>query len=199
MQLYSRDDTILALDLQKQICLARAQGWRPARPIARGGQPPTLEPPFHVDRSQPSPAYQVSSFGEGVSRFVYSREADIESYVIADLPEPIQAPQTDLQPQPTGTPIPADDTEALLVEQFAIQAHSSSESEDEQVGARKSEVSTFSLFRNGPWGVIHACRQGDERAACGASKTSAAFSPTCPLPQFFCKQKACYRLLDAMP
>ena len=49
VQLYSRDDTILALDLQKQICLACAQGWRPARPIASGGQPPTLEPPFHVD------------------------------------------------------------------------------------------------------------------------------------------------------
>ena len=40
VQLYSRDDTILALDLQKQICLACAQGWRPARPIARGGSPP---------------------------------------------------------------------------------------------------------------------------------------------------------------
>ncbi|CAE7879575.1 unnamed protein product, partial [Symbiodinium necroappetens] len=106
---------------------------------------------------------EVSSFGEGVSRFVYSTEADIESYVLADSPEPIQAPQTDLQPQPTGTPIPADDTEALLVQKFANQAHSSSESEDEQEGARKSGVSTFSLFRNGPWGVIHACRQGDER------------------------------------
>ena len=65
VQLYSRDDTILALDLQKQICFACAQGWRPARPIARGGQPPTLEPPFHVDRSHPPHAYQISSFGEG--------------------------------------------------------------------------------------------------------------------------------------
>ena len=42
----SRDDTILALVLQRQICHACADGWRPARPIARGGQPPTLEPPF---------------------------------------------------------------------------------------------------------------------------------------------------------
>ena len=83
------------------------------------------------------------------------------------------------------------------MEKFANQAHSSSD--DEQEGAQKSQLSTFSLFRNGPWGVIHACRQGDERAACGASKTSAAFSPSCPLPQFFCKRKACYRLLDAMP
>ena len=199
VQLYSRDDTILALDLQRQICLACAQGWRPARPIARGGQPPTLEPPFHVDRSQPNPAYQVSSFGEGVSRFVYSREADLEALAIPQVPEVAEGPQHSPQPETTSAQIPEDDTEALLVEKFAIQAHSSSESEDEPKTATEAHLSTFSLFRNGPWGVIHACRQGDDRAACGASKTSAAFSPSCPQPHFFCKRKACYRLLDAMP
>ena len=131
VQLYSRDDTILALDLQKQICLACAQGWRPARPIARGGQPPTLEPPFHVDRSQPQQAYQLSAFGEGVSRFVYSREAALESSEPAPQPEDSQGPQEDVRPKLTVTQIPEDDTEALLVEKFASQAHSSSESEDE--------------------------------------------------------------------
>ena len=29
-----------------------------------------------MDRSQPKPAYQVSSFGEGVSRFVFTKVAD---------------------------------------------------------------------------------------------------------------------------
>ena len=168
-------------------------------PIARGGQPPTLEPPFHVDRSQPNPAYQVSSFGDEVSRFVYSREADLESFAIPQGPEFAEGPQPSHQPKTPTAQIPEDDTEALLVEKFAIQAHSSSESEDEPKTAPETQLSTFSLFRNGPWGVIHACRQGDDRAACGASKTSAAFSPSCPLPQFFCKRKACYRLLDAMP
>ncbi|CAE7451051.1 unnamed protein product, partial [Symbiodinium microadriaticum] len=199
LQLYSRDDTILALDLQRQICLACAQGWRPSRPIARGGQPPTLEPPFHVDRSQPNPACQVSSFGEGVSRFVYSREADLEASASQQAPEVSQEPQPDHRPELITSQIPADDAEALLVERFANQTHSSSDSEDEPKEAPTSELATFSLFRNGPWGVIHACRQGDERAACGASKTSAAFAPSCPLPKFFCKRKACYRLLDAMP
>ena len=197
VQLYSRDDTILALDLQKQICLACAQGWRPARPIARGGQPPTLEPPFHVDRSQPQSAYQVSSFGEGVSRFV--REAALEQSEPSQEPEDSQGSQNDARPKFTAAQIPEDDTEALLVEKFANQAHSSSESDEEHLATTEAQLSTFSLFRNGPWGVIHACRQGDDRAACGASKTSAAFSPSCPLPQFFCKRKACYRLLDAMP
>ena len=174
VQLYSRDDTILALDLQRQICLACAQGWRPSRPIARGGQPPTLEPPFHVDRSQPNPAYKVSSFGEGVSRFVYSREADLEASAFQQVPEVSQEPQPDHRPELTTSRIPADDTEALLVERFANQRHSSSDSEDEPKEAPTSKLATFSLFRNGPWGVVHACRQGDERAACGASKTSGA-------------------------
>ena len=83
---------------------------------SQGGQPPTLEPPFHVDRSQPKPAYQVSSFGEGVSRFVYSREADLESFAIPEVPEFAQEPQPSHQPGPTAAQIPEDDTEALLVE-----------------------------------------------------------------------------------
>ena len=199
VQLYSRDDTILALDLQKQICLACAQGWRPARPIARGGQPPTLEPPFHVDRSQPQHSYQVSSFGEGVSRFVYSREADMEAPEPMERADDSQGSQDDPPPSLKASQIPEDDTEALMVEKFANEAHTSSESEEEAHETPKEHLSTFSLFRNGPWGVIHACLQGANRAACGASKTSAAFAPSCPLPQFYCKRKACYRLLDAMP
>ena len=115
------------------------------------------------------------------------------------MPEVSQEPQPVCRAELTTSQIPADDTEALLVEKFANQAHSSSDSEDEPKETSESQLSTFSLCRNGPWGVIHACRQGDERAACGASKTSAAFSPSCPLPQFFCKRKACYRLLDALP
>ncbi|CAE7238129.1 unnamed protein product, partial [Symbiodinium sp. KB8] len=111
--------------------LANIKGWRPARPIARGGQPPTLEPPFHVDRSQPQPPYQVSSFGEGVSRFVYSREVSLESLEPLQPAEDSQGSQDDLRPKPTAAQIPQDDTEALLVEKFANQAHSSAESEQE--------------------------------------------------------------------
>ncbi|CAE7345847.1 unnamed protein product, partial [Symbiodinium microadriaticum] len=132
---------------------------------------------------------KVSSFGEGVSRFVYSREAALESSEPTQKPEDSQGSQNDLRPKFTAAQIPEDDTEALLVEKFANQAHSSSESDDEHPETPEAQLSTFSLFRNGPWGVIHACRQGDDRAACGASKTSAGFSPSCPLPQIFCKRK----------
>ena len=128
----------------------------------------------------------------------HSLSQPIRSHPSGREPEDSQGSQNDLRHKFTAAQIAEDDTEALLVEKFANQAHSSSESDDEHQDTPEAQLSTFSLFRNGPWGVIHACRQGEDRAACGASKT-AAFSPSCPLPQFFCKRKACYRLLDAMP
>ncbi|OLP94348.1 hypothetical protein AK812_SmicGene23634 [Symbiodinium microadriaticum] len=81
VQLYSRDDTILALDLQGE----------------------------------------VSSFGEGVSRFVCSGEADLESAALPQVPEVSQEPQPSHRPEFTTSQIPEDDTEALLVEKFANQ------------------------------------------------------------------------------
>ncbi|CAE7291895.1 unnamed protein product [Symbiodinium sp. KB8] len=154
---------------------------------------PKYVPPKKLD------SIKVSSFGEGVSRFVYSREADMEAPETMERTEDSQGSQDDSQPSCKASQIPEDDAEALMVEKFANEAHSSSDSDEEALEAPKEHLSTFSLFRNGPWGVIHACLQGANRAACGTYKTSAAFAPSCPLPQFYCKRKACYRLLDAMP
>ena len=42
--LYGRDDTIHGLWVQQQIAIALSRNWRPSRPIARGGQRPTVEP-----------------------------------------------------------------------------------------------------------------------------------------------------------
>jgi len=69
VQLYSRDDTVMALNLQA-ISQACADGWRPTRPIARGEQPSTLEPPFDVSRSTPPSKVQLEAFGEGLSQFI---------------------------------------------------------------------------------------------------------------------------------
>ena len=101
-----------------------------------------------------------------------------------------QGSQDEPQPSSKASQIPEDDAEALMVEKFANEAHTSSESDEEALETPKERLSTFSLFRNGPWGVIHACIQGANRAACGTSKTSAAFAPSCPLPQFYCRRKA---------
>ena len=58
VDLYDRDDTIDAL-WQQQIALACSEGWRPSRPISRGGQAPTLEASFQVP-SQPDVRLYIS-------------------------------------------------------------------------------------------------------------------------------------------
>ncbi|CAE7309691.1 PIP5K4, partial [Symbiodinium sp. CCMP2456] len=130
VQLYSRDDTLLALDLQAQIAQACADGWRPTRPIARGGQPPTLEPPFEVLRSTPPGKFPLESFGEGLSRFIYSREAEMEKASLLQAEEDLQ-PTIEEQggAAPSSPAIPDDDHEALLVARFAAEHDSSSDSD----------------------------------------------------------------------
>ena len=51
MQLYSRDDTVDAVWLQERIAEQLRLGWRPARPIQRGGQAPLAEPAFSLPYS----------------------------------------------------------------------------------------------------------------------------------------------------
>ena len=197
VQLYSRDDTILALDLQAHIAQACAEGWRPTRPIARGGQPPTLEPPFEVPRSTPPSRFPLDSFGVGLSRFIYSREAEMEQASRLQAEDEVQPIGVDPgQAASASPPIPDDDYEALLVARFAAEHDSSSES-DQPTEAKPSEPIAFSLFRNGPWGCIHACIEASDKAACGAARSAAAFSPTDPDPTFFCRRKACAKLLDS--
>ena len=102
VQLYSRDDTILAFDLQRSVAVACADGWRPARPIARGGQPPTLEPPFSVPREHPPSSLPVHCFGPGISRFLYSRE---QQFAPASLPKTVPYPASEsAQPPEPDTP-----------------------------------------------------------------------------------------------
>ena len=192
VQLYSRDDTLLALDLQYQIAQACADGWRPTRPIARGGQPPTLEPPFSVPRSSPPSKFPLEAFGDGLSRFVYSRELEMQLLDSAQPPD--DQPASAAHPS-EQTAIPDDDHEALMVARFAADHDSSSDSEEHKEAQPKE--TTFSLFRNGPWGSIHACLEASDVAACGAKRSAAAFSPSEPDPSFFCRRKACAKLLDS--
>ncbi|CAE7230678.1 Parp12, partial [Symbiodinium sp. CCMP2456] len=131
-----------------------------SRPIARGGQPPTLEPPFDVPRSTPPSKFLLEAFGEGLSRFIYSREAELERTIRSEPAEDIQhTTSASGEAAPDMAAIPDDDHEALLVARFAAGHDSSSESDQ----PKDSEPS----------------------AACGAMRSAAAFSPSEPdrLPQ----------------
>ena len=74
VDLYGRDDTIDALWLQQEVALACSEGWRPSRPISRGGQAPTLEASFQVPRSQPPAKLDISKIPWDLERFTYHRE-----------------------------------------------------------------------------------------------------------------------------
>ncbi|CAE7782536.1 CPY1 [Symbiodinium sp. CCMP2592] len=163
VQLYGRDDTLGALALQTEITQACALGWRPSRPIARGGQHPTVEPPFSVSSSSPPKSFQLSALGKGLDRFIYSREAELEQVTFDTQPATANRADTQLQLVPSTAPseheppeasslpptIPADDIEALLVESFAVTQADSSDSEEH---ATQPTLEDIALFQNGPWG-----------------------------------------------
>ncbi|CAE7237795.1 unnamed protein product [Symbiodinium sp. CCMP2592] len=208
VQLYGRDDTLGALALQTEVTSACAAGWRPTRPIARGGQHPTIEPPFQVHSGLPPATFQLSALGQGLSRFIYAREVEVEATLDdtqlaspdATLPQGPPSSALDSQheadDQTLPPTIPADDIEALLVESFASARDESSDSEDP---GRQPVLHEIKLFQNGPWGSIHAQQLGADKAACGTLRSTAAFSPSAPNVAFFCRRAACRRLLDALP
>ncbi|CAE7364939.1 PIP5K4, partial [Symbiodinium sp. CCMP2456] len=133
--------------------LACADGWRPTRPIARGGQPPTLEPPFDVPRSTPPSKFLLEAFGEGLSRFIYSREAELERIVLSEAKEDTQ-PMTEepVEAASSTAAIPDDDHEALLVARFAAERDSSSDSDQ----PKDAEPSESLREASGLLGVIKA-------------------------------------------
>ena len=57
LRLYSRNDTLEALRLQRELTAQLAGGWRPQRSMARGGAAPVPEPPFRVPPVPPQPLY----------------------------------------------------------------------------------------------------------------------------------------------
>ena len=74
VQLYSRDDTIQSLWLQRQVARRVKAGWRPPRPQARGSQPHTIEPAFSVSEKPLAEAIILSFLPPSVSSFLYQRE-----------------------------------------------------------------------------------------------------------------------------
>ena len=74
--LCSRDDTIEALWVQSELASAIRRGWRPPRPMARGGQHPTVEPVFQVPQESPPGQLELPSLPPSLARFLYYREVD---------------------------------------------------------------------------------------------------------------------------
>ena len=121
VQLYSRDDTIQSLSLQRQIAVQIQLGWRPPRPQARGSQPHTIEPAFSVSAKLPiQDQIQLNFVPPSVSLFLVHREASSQ----LELKAIKRTFQTKI------------DEEAVLVEDFA----ETSSSEEEPPAFRFSDT-----------------------------------------------------------
>ena len=162
VQLYSRDDTIQSLWLQRQIAVQIQLGWRPPRPQARGSQPHTIEPAFSVSEMPIQDQIQLNFVPPSVSLFLVHREATSQLEFTAFK----QTFQTKI------------DEEAILVEDFAETSSSEEEpqvpppSDAHETDLMFSNSSTFFAVQIVPCGAIHAALQptnGSEpsRTACG--------------------------------
>ena len=138
VDLYGRDDTIDALWLQQQIALACSEGWRPSRPISRGGQAPTLEASFQVPRSAPPVKLDISKTPWDVGRFTYHREIQqLREQKLLDEPSTQPEPGQKSQPYTTEPPLPLAlspqpfDEEAEMVEAAALARRANQEQSDD--------------------------------------------------------------------
>ena len=52
--------------------------WRPQRPMARGGQQPTLEPPFQVGPQDPPDTVALRDLPPDLQRFINAKEAQVQ-------------------------------------------------------------------------------------------------------------------------
>ena len=155
--LYSRDDTIEALWVQSELASAIRRGWRPPRPMARGGQRPTVEPVFQVPQESPPGQLELPSLPQSLARFLYHWEVD------------------NLLSAALNT-----DEEALAVERAALD---SSEAESEELPDENPHspeplhrplAPTLAVdsigIRLAPWGSVHAVlstHSSSVQTACG--------------------------------
>ena len=184
-QLYSRDDTIEALWLQRQLSTAARGGWRPPRPQARGGQHPTIEPPFVLQGHAMPDALCLAELEKAIPSFLYSRE-------IAALS------------QPGTTRVLDSDEEATAVLAFALDQSNSESESSSGTEPDKEDLPSLCIPCKAalgaclaPWGVTHAIQYTDDTdASCNATACGLALRPgTCLVYKLsgltFCQRKAC--------
>ena len=185
--LYSRDDTIEFLWVQSELTSAIRRGWRPPRPMARGGQHPTVEPAFQVPQGSPPSHLHLQSLPPCLTRFLYYREVD----------------------NLLSTALDADE-EALAVARAALEsseAESEEEPPDEQACSpnpppctHASALAVDSIgIRLVPWGSVHAvqCTHGNSvQTACGLHLKHCSYPVHQIHPDMqLCKRKACMAAL----
>ena len=215
--LYSRDDTIASLRIQRQIRTALWEHWRPQRSQARGGQSPVPEPPFYIHTGECQPCLTQSDLQDPLLARFISRHERLQH-------TPPESPRTDIDasPEPLSDnsmlAALADDPEAAEVERAALhlQLESSSELEGpaSPVASLPSSAESEDAgelqgtgVRNGGWACTHCITPASWqayketppedrsvfilKAACGVQLRRCAFLTPLSAAPTLCGRAAC--------
>ena len=213
--LYSRDDTIASLGIQRDLRHALHAGWRPQRSMSRGGQAPVPEPPFALNADPQQPHLTAQELRDpALARFV-SRHELLQSN--ADEQDDAALQQLHMPPH---TARPTLDLEALEVEEAAMRLLHESSTEEDLASTVASVPSTQESedealpeptalgtgIRNGAWAATHCVTATSWeqylhenrnmrclRTACGAPIRSSAFLIQIANATSLCGRAACKR------
>ena len=182
-QLYSRDDTVDAVCLQQQISGEVRRGWRPTRPLQRGGQPAMPDPPFLLSGNELPDTLEPS--------LAYFQE------------EPNRAPHNEVISL----------TEVDSSESSSLSSSDSDTDDENQSTPVPLEFGEIQFVQNGPSGCCHVAMEAkiitppaqtvtlDNRSwstKCGASLRKTATPITLAQIKWPCQRKACRAVFDAM-
>ena len=177
-ELYGRDDTIDGLWVQATVAQRVAEGWRPSRPIARGGQAPTTEPPFSVPRHVAPNSLAFTHLEPRLRRFLYRRDV---AFMHASIAQSTDAASDDSSLYSDSSPDSSDE------------GASPSEAPPAHKPSTASDINCI-ILANGPWGAVHMAHVACEthwRTACGILIGPAGMELAKPAPSRMCRHKAC--------
>ena len=196
LRLYSRNDTLEALRLQHELSTQLARGWRPQRSMARGGAAPVPEPPFSTPPQPPQQLLDNEQLHTGTWAVFMSRHENMQRNAEPPSPEPVAQHNAG----------PDTDSEAELVEKYAMERSQSSEEESEEPTAPAPDEELFVC--SGPWNALHSPTRSSHLefellygsnpthadvliAACGADLGSMPVVIKTHDPVSACRRKAC--------
>ena len=196
LRLYSRNDTLEALRLQRELSTQLALGWRPQRSMARGGAAPIPEPPFSTPPQPPQQLLDSEQLHTGTWAVFVSRHESMQHDVEAPPPKPAAQHKAG----------PDTDSEAEMVEKYAMERSQSSEDESEEPSVPAPDEELFVC--SGPWNALHSPTRSSHLefellygsntmhadvlvAACGADLSSMPVVIKTHDPVSACRRKAC--------
>ena len=198
-ELYGRDDTIDSLWVQASVAHNVSTGWRPTRPIARGGQAPTIEPSFQVPPGPVPKSMTISHMLPIIPRFMYAREFETQAAIDDDANEP-SSPSPSRSSGEQSASKHASDESTLDEDSYSSSEEDSPHKAPQPRHPKAPLDPATAIVANGHWGAVHLAHPISDthwRTACGIVMGDAGVIMPEPDPSRMCRHKACRLALDA--